>query len=160
MELAECDYCFPPVPNSPSRRLHLSIHRSSITFDRPSPLTLPPPPPPAMLSALTPNTAAFLEYISPHADDAPTSLPPAALFNNMPVPGRDTPEDTPPSAPSTNDSQLNEHSAHDDDDGSHTPDILQGQVDDADSKDSLTGNGTNKRKAGRPSAVVDDDEDG
>ncbi|KIR40653.1 hypothetical protein I307_02084 [Cryptococcus deuterogattii 99/473] len=113
-----------------------------------------------MLSALTPNTAAFLEYISPHADDAPTSLPPAALFNNMPVPGRDTPEDTPPSAPSTNDSQLNEHSAHDDDDdGSHTPDILQGQVDDADSKDSLTGNGTNKRKAGRPSAVVDDDED-
>lgn len=101
-----------------------------------------------MLSALTPNTAAFLEYISPHAEDAPTSLPPAALFNNVPVPGRDTPEDTPPSAPSTND------------DGSHTPDILPGHGDDDGSKDSLAGNGTNKRKAGRPSAVVDDDEDG
>lgn len=149
MELAECDYCFPRVPNSPSRRLHLSIHRSSITFDRPS-----PSPPPAMLSALTPNTAAFLEYISPHAEDAPTSLPPAALFNNMPVPGRDTPEDTPPPPPSTND----ERHPPDGDDRSHTPDI--GQPDEADSKDSLTGNGTNKRKAGRPSAVVDDDDDG
>ncbi|ADV20272.1 Hypothetical protein CGB_B2630C [Cryptococcus gattii WM276] len=100
-----------------------------------------------MLSALTPNTAAFLEYISPHAEDAPTSLPPAALFGNVPVPGRDTPEDTPPSAPSTND------------DGAHTPDMHPAQLDDADSRDSLAGNATNKRKAGRPTAVVDDDDD-
>lgn len=127
------------------------IQRVAACIYRPTALPSPsiaPPPPAAMLSALTPNTAAFLEYISPHAEDAPTSLPPAALFGNVPVPGRDTPEDTPPSAPSTND------------DGAHTPDMHPAQLDDADSRDSLAGNATNKRKAGRPTAVVDDDDDG
>lgn len=108
-----------------------------------------------MQSALTPNTAAFLEYISP--GHAPTSAPPAALFNNMPVPGRDTPEDTPPSA--SNGSQPSAHQAPSDDSDSPTPEMPPAQPDDAANTDSLAGNGANKRKAGRPSAVLDDDGD-
>lgn len=116
----------------------------------PSPLHSTP-----MQSALTPNTAAFLEYISP--GHAPTSAPPAALFNNMPVPGRDTPEDTPPSV--SNSSQPSAHQAPSDDSDSPTPEMPPAQPDDAANTDPLAGNGANKRKAGRPSAVLDDDDD-
>src|SRR6478736_1457356 len=66
------------------------------------------------MDALSPNTAAFLDYLSTSAaadlqssnlstlpNANPTSLPPSAFFP-MPVPGRDTPEATPES--SNNDS--------------------------------------------------------
>ncbi|RSH87422.1 hypothetical protein EHS25_003332 [Saitozyma podzolica] len=69
------------------------------------------------MDALSPNTAAFLDYLSTsaaadlqssslpnsssNANANPTSLPPSAFFP-MPVPGRDTPEATPES--SNNDS--------------------------------------------------------
>jgi AP-1-like factor len=62
------------------------------------------------MDALSPNTAAFLDYLSTsaaadlqssslpnsssNANANPTSLPPSAFFP-MPVPGRDTPEATP-----------------------------------------------------------------
>jgi AP-1-like factor len=64
------------------------------------------------MDALSPNTAAFLDYLSTSAaadlqssnlpnsnsntnsHSNPTSLPPSAFFP-MPVPGRDTPEATP-----------------------------------------------------------------
>ncbi|OWZ73634.1 hypothetical protein AYX14_00975 [Cryptococcus neoformans] len=108
-----------------------------------------------MQSALTPNTAAFLEYISP--GHAPTSAPPAALFNNILVPGRDTPEDTPPSA--SNGSQPSAHQAPSDGSASPPPEMPPAQPDDAANTDPLAGNGANKRKAGRPSAVLDDDDD-
>ncbi|KAK8864352.1 hypothetical protein IAR55_001599 [Kwoniella newhampshirensis] len=59
-----------------------------------------------MESAFSPNTSAFINYLSNLPQDStstnvdnPTSLPPSAFFS-MPVPGRDTPEDTPPSLPS------------------------------------------------------------
>jgi AP-1-like factor len=64
------------------------------------------------MEPLTPNTSAFLSYLSSNVDQDstftnnlgydkqqsnPTSLPPSAFFN-LPLPGRDTPEDTPPSS--------------------------------------------------------------
>lgn len=68
------------------------------------------------------------------------------------------PRGHPPSA-STHDSQLNEHPAPSDDSDSLTPEIALGPADDPANKDTLAGNGANKRKAGRPSAVVDDDDE-
>lgn len=53
-----------------------------------------------MEDALSPNTSAFISYLSSNFEkDAknPTSLPTSAFFP-IPVPGRDTPEDTPPSS--------------------------------------------------------------
>jgi AP-1-like factor len=60
------------------------------------------------MDPLTPNTSAFLSYLSSNLDDnsintsydstanpTPASFPPSAFF---PMPGRDTPEDTPPSS--------------------------------------------------------------
>jgi AP-1-like factor len=68
------------------------------------------------MDPMTPNTSAFLSYLSSalasdpsagfenpqpvsstYEKPNPTSLPPSAFFN-MPLPGRDTPEDTPPSS--------------------------------------------------------------
>lgn len=102
-----------------------------------------------MDSALSPNTAAFLNYLSgissfPGPDDT-TAYPPSTFFPmNTPVPGRDTPEDTPPSAAEA--------------DAEASPELLQGLSEDSDGVQGGKGSG-NKRKAGGPK-VVDGDEDG
>ncbi|WVQ72538.1 hypothetical protein IAR50_002095 [Cryptococcus sp. DSM 104548] len=108
-----------------------------------------------MESALSPNTTALFNYLSSsfNADQAnnPTSLPTSALFNNMPVPGRDTPEDTPPSGPSSSEPQHNGRASADDESDS-TPERLVGDARSA-------GNVGNKRKAGQHSRVAEEDEE-
>ena len=99
------------------------------------------------MEPLTPNTSAFLSYLSStmgnDGDDSiysnnnydstknlnPASLPPSAFF---PMPGRDTPEDTPPSSIEasqspekiTHDSRkANAYSADDSDEPSTKPKV-------------------------------------
>ncbi|ODO08866.1 hypothetical protein L198_00601 [Cryptococcus wingfieldii CBS 7118] len=107
-----------------------------------------------MESALSPNTTALFNYLSSSFNNDqsnnPTSLPTAALFNSMPVPARDTPEDTPPSAPSSSE-PLRHASADEESDST---------LDRQNSTGLSTGaNVRNKRKAGQHSRVAEEDEE-
>jgi AP-1-like factor len=79
------------------------------------------------MEPLTPNTSAFLSYLSSGIDTSaistdqylsskdnmnPSSLPPSAFFP-MPVPGRDTPEITPPSSNEADQNSPVKHSTFD-----------------------------------------------
>ncbi|WVF71546.1 hypothetical protein IAT40_006354 [Kwoniella sp. CBS 6097] len=140
-----------------------------------------------MESAFSPNTSAFLNYlntlpqdletdntsnifanVNANANDkTQTSLPPSAFFNSMPVPGRDTPEDTPPSGPDS----VSVSPENDKRDDSRVEIALSDDSDEASPDAHLTnkkakrkssGAGTHKRKAGQSSAKVahpEDDED-
>ncbi|WVQ82376.1 hypothetical protein IAT38_004504 [Cryptococcus sp. DSM 104549] len=133
-----------------------------------------------MDTAFSPNTSNFLDYLSstlPASDNnsgpnpfssANTqnlSFAPSALFNNMPVPGRDTPEDTPSSS---NSNEVTPDSA-----GGNDPTARTGGGVDASESDeasperglrerknsAATGNGGNKRKAGHSHGKAADGED-
>ncbi|OCF36669.1 hypothetical protein I316_01264 [Kwoniella heveanensis BCC8398] len=140
-----------------------------------------------MESAFSPNTSAFLNYlntlpqdfdtsnndisltdndISLTNDKTQTSFPPSAFFNSMPVPGRDTPEDTPPSGPDSVSPETNEKQ-----DTSRAEIALSDESDDTSPgahptkikpKRKNIGAGTHKRKAGQTNAKAahtEDDED-
>ncbi|WVQ99326.1 hypothetical protein IAU59_006458 [Kwoniella sp. CBS 9459] len=135
-----------------------------------------------MESAFSPNTSAFLNYLNtlPQElgtttdadnifanDKTQTSFPPSAFFNSMPVPGRDTPEDTPPSGPDSV-SVSPEIEKRDDsraeialsDDSYDTSPEAQGAT--TKTKRKSSGAGTHKRKAGQSSGKIthpEDDED-
>ncbi|WWC70232.1 uncharacterized protein I206_104182 [Kwoniella pini CBS 10737] len=115
-----------------------------------------------MDTVLSPNTSAFLNYLGTFtSDDAtknnlsnPTSLPPSAFFNSMPVPGRDTPEDTPPSAEEASVSPENRGEALSaSDDSDNEPGSSKNRR--------ASGTGVNKRKVGQThrKASVDEEED-
>lgn len=109
------------------------------------------------MEPLTPNTSAFISYLSSAMDQEdrnPTSLPPSAFFP-MPVPGRDTPEDTPPSSHERDESPEQRaarvRSVSDDSD----EDSQQERIGRRDSEQ-----GVHKRKAGGQSRPpVEDEED-
>ncbi|WWC89350.1 uncharacterized protein L201_004272 [Kwoniella dendrophila CBS 6074] len=121
-----------------------------------------------MDSVLSPKTSAFLNYLNTSFgnDDSttdftvdkqnPTSFPPSAFFNTMPVPGRDTPEDTPPSA--TEETTISPKKGQD----------TLSASDDSEDERAVSGNrrasgsGVNKRKVGnghRKSTLDDEDEE-
>ncbi|WWD17350.1 hypothetical protein CI109_101791 [Kwoniella shandongensis] len=117
-----------------------------------------------MESAFSPNTTAFINYLGSFSGDTasddldgnknPTSLPPSAFFS-MPVPGRDTPEDTPPSLPSVSPEKSNNDAGHlsvSEDSDSVTPD----RETKLKRKNSTAGN---KRKAGPAAHVRENDGD-
>jgi AP-1-like factor len=120
------------------------------------------------MEPLTPNTSAFLSYLSStmgkEEDDSiysnanydstknlnPSSLPPSAFF---PLPGRDTPEDTPPSSIEASQSpekitqdhrKLSAYSADDSDSPSSKPKVSKA---------------THKRKGGAGHKEEDEDEE-
>ena len=112
------------------------------------------------MDPLTPNTSAFLSYLSTNLGTDisqeqlkninPVSLAPSAVF---PVPGRDTPEDTPPSSVDT----------------SQSPEKPYLDNNSADSADEVADESRNqiapnhKRKAGQGHQInedEDEDEDG
>lgn len=115
------------------------------------------------MDAFSPNTAAFLNslltqdsnfpYTNQNVKTGPQSLPPSAFFN-MPVPGRDTPEDTPESSHQASESP-DRHGAvlsdSDDEKGVHRKGG-QGRKD--------SGAGMHKRKAGGHVLEHDDEDDG
>ncbi|WVW83881.1 hypothetical protein I302_105903 [Kwoniella bestiolae CBS 10118] len=131
-----------------------------------------------MDSVLSPNTSAFLNYLNTFSSDDisadnttigkdvlgnpstnPTSLPPSAFFNSMPVPGRDTPEDTPPSAKENSvspDKQTRALSVSDDSEDDASPEVSGNRR--------VSGAGANKRKVGqtnrnRNNSVDEEDEE-
>ncbi|WRT66324.1 uncharacterized protein IL334_003279 [Kwoniella shivajii] len=121
-----------------------------------------------MDSVLSPNTSAFLNYLntlpnesasSDNVDTNQTSFPPSAFFNTMPVPGRDTPEDTPPSA--TEETSISPPDKRDGtssvSDDSDDEDIEGGKS----TKRRVSGAGANKRKAnsGHRKSIIEDVED-
>ncbi|KAL7421687.1 DNA-binding transcription factor yap1 [Cryptotrichosporon argae] len=100
--------------------------------------------------ALTPNTAQFLDSLAFGTfNDNPTSLPPSAFFqppaSAHPIPGRDTPEDSP--------SSVEKHVVSDDSEG--TPERDRAGVQPRKASASVH----NKRKAGHSHAHVEDEED-
>lgn len=78
MELAECDYCFPPVPKSPSRRL-ACIYRSTAL---PSPSIARPPP------ALPPPSRDAVRTDAQHRRVPRVHLPPRRGRAHLPPPRR------------------------------------------------------------------------
>ncbi|WWC61846.1 uncharacterized protein I303_104431 [Kwoniella dejecticola CBS 10117] len=116
-----------------------------------------------MDSVLSPNTSAFLNYLNTFTSDDttkttpanPTSFPPSAFFNSMPVPGRDTPEDTPPSAEEASVSpEQQEEALSASDDSDEEPQSSK-------KNRRASGTGVNKRKVGQNhrKASVDEEED-
>ncbi|WVO16244.1 hypothetical protein L204_103915 [Cryptococcus depauperatus] len=108
-----------------------------------------------MENPLTPNTAAFFDYITrPTPTDEnnanPTSLPPSALFS-MPASSRDTPEDTPPSA--------TEQNSNDQDVVLSDSDSLELPSNGTDRVKQTGGSGAHKRKAGQSRPFGRDIED-
>ncbi len=108
------------------------------------------------MDPLTPNTSAFISYLSSameQEDNVPKSFPPSAFFP-MPVPGRDTPENTPPSSNEQSRSpeqraqadQSVSDESHDDSPREHGGGRESEQ-------------GIHKRKAGRTTRLVEEDED-
>lgn len=121
---------------------------------------------------LSPNTSAFLSYIAAAAADTvqneqqqknaalnPTSLPPSAFFN-MPLPGRDTPEDTPPSSNEPSVSPERALSLSDSEpEGTRGTKSASGQQQNQQHKRKAAGRQSSGRKAEDDSADEDEDED-